>query len=172
MSSHDMSSMNMGTFHWSSSGDAFWLNSFVPQNEPAYIGACIGLFVFAIASRGILALEVYFIAWRSRRYADHREAVLALKKDDDRSSTCSEGVTYPTQQGLPSVPPFSWVHDPVRSVLTTLSAFLSYLLMMVVMTGNGGYFLVIIVGIFVGEMAFGRYRSITGMPGIHEGHSH
>lgn len=43
--------------------------------------------------------------------------------------------------------------------------------MMVVMTGNGGFFLVIIVGIFVGEVAFGRFRSIGGIQGGGE-HNH
>lgn len=61
-------SMSMGTFHWTSTGDAIWLDSWMPKSEPAYIGACIGLFVFAIVSRGLLALEIYFVAWRARRF--------------------------------------------------------------------------------------------------------
>jgi hypothetical protein len=59
-------SMSMGTFHWST-GDAIWLDAWLPKSEPAYIGACIGLFLFAIVSRGLLALEIYFLAWRARR---------------------------------------------------------------------------------------------------------
>jgi hypothetical protein len=49
--------------------------------------------------------------------------------------------------------------------MTTLSSFIGYLLMMVVMTGNGGFFIVTIAGIFVGEVAFGRFRSIGGIKG-------
>lgn len=60
-------SMIMGAFHWSAIGDAIWLENWVPQSEPAYIGACIGLFLFSIASRGILALENYFTAWRAKK---------------------------------------------------------------------------------------------------------
>lgn len=41
--------------------------------------------------------------------------------------------------------------------------------MMVVMTGNGGFFLVIMIGIFFGEMAFGRFKSLSGFP---DDHSH
>lgn len=70
--------MTMGTFHWSSSGDALWFDSWMPKSEPAYIGACIGLFVFAIVSRGFLALEIYFVAWRARRFeALHQQPSIA-----------------------------------------------------------------------------------------------
>lgn len=77
--SHDMSdmdmsgmSMSMGTFHWSSSGDGIWFDAWVPNSEGAYIGACFGLFFFAILSRGLPALEAYFIAWK--RLRDNRVA--------------------------------------------------------------------------------------------------
>lgn len=59
--------MSMGTFHWSSSGDGIWLDSWVPSSEGAYIGACFGLFFFSILSRGIPALEAYFLRWRTMR---------------------------------------------------------------------------------------------------------
>jgi hypothetical protein len=77
MSNMDMSSsssdsgmhmmMSMGTFHWSSSGDGIWLDSWVPSSEGAYIGACFGLFFFAIISRSLPALEAYFMKWRTMR---------------------------------------------------------------------------------------------------------
>ncbi|SAM05308.1 hypothetical protein [Absidia glauca] len=171
--------MTMGTFHWSSSGDALWFDSWMPKSEPAYIGACIGLFVFAIVSRGFLALEIYFVAWRARRFeALHQQPTIAsisqtqLKRPSP-SSSISQSLAneYPAEMQLPLVPPFSWITDPVRSFLTTFSSFVSYLLMLVVMTGNGGFFIVIIVGIFVGEVAFGRFRSIGGIKGGGE-HDH
>lgn len=59
--------MSMGTFHWSSSGDGIWLDAWVPQSEGAYIGACFGLFFFSILSRGLPALEAYFMRWRMMR---------------------------------------------------------------------------------------------------------
>jgi hypothetical protein len=75
---HDMSSMgsgsggmhmmmSMGTFHWGTTGDGIWLESWVPNSEGAYIGACFGLFFFAILSRGLPALEAYFMRWRAMR---------------------------------------------------------------------------------------------------------
>lgn len=59
--------MSMGTFHWTSSGDGIWLDSWVPSSEGAYIGACFGLFFFSILSRGLPALEAYFMRWRTMR---------------------------------------------------------------------------------------------------------
>lgn len=94
-------------------------------------------------------------------------------KTQSPSSSISQSLAneYPAEMQLPLVPPFSWITDPVRSFLTTFSSFVSYLLMLVVMTGNGGFFIVIIVGIFVGEVAFGRFRSIGGIKGGGE-HDH
>ncbi|KAI8082712.1 Ctr copper transporter family-domain-containing protein [Halteromyces radiatus] len=172
----DMSSMTMGTFHWSSTGDALWFDAWMPKSEPAYIGACIGLFVFAVVSRGLLALEVYFVSWRARRFESiHQANHISMSQTQlkDQTSTSSQSLTnkdYPTELGLPLVPPFSWITDPIRSFLTTFSSFVSYLLMLVVMTGNGGFFIVVIVGIFVGEIAFGRFRSIGGMKGGEHDH--
>lgn len=68
-------SMGMGTFHWSSAGDPFWFDSWVPKSDGAYVGACIGLFFFSIVSRGILAAEVYFIAWTAQKLENKRAKV-------------------------------------------------------------------------------------------------
>jgi hypothetical protein len=77
-SGHDMSSMDsgsggmhmmmsMGTFHWGTTGDGIWIDSWVPNSEGAYIGACFGLFFFSVLSRGLPALEAYFMRWRTMR---------------------------------------------------------------------------------------------------------
>ena len=61
-----------------------------------------------------------------------------------------------------------WSIDTIRSFLTALGSFVSYLLMMAVMTGNGGFFLVVVVGIFIGELIFGRFRSLGGVSAEHD----
>ncbi|KAI8370349.1 Ctr copper transporter [Radiomyces spectabilis] len=157
--------MSMGTFHWKIT-DALWFDAWVPKSEPAYIGACIGLFLFAILSRALIAAEIYFIAWRGIRF-DRLHNPLAT------TTSCSEPSMarpmYPQPLTLPIVPPFNWTFDTIRSFLTALVSFVSNLLMLIIMTGNGGYFIVIIAGIFVGEMAFGRFRSLGG---AREDHNH
>ncbi|KAI9028095.1 Ctr copper transporter [Phycomyces nitens] len=181
-------SMSMGTFHWSSSGDALFFDSWVPKTEAAYIGTCIGLFVFAILSRGMIAIETYFVAWISMRFKvhenDHDQLDLTAKhnahpkdcaneesghSDLSRASVTSavKRPVYPSRLTMPAIPPFVWHIDTVRSFLTAFTSFINYLLMLVVMTGNGGYFIVVIVGIFVGEMSFGRFRSLSGFRDEH-----
>ncbi|KAI8141511.1 Ctr copper transporter [Fennellomyces sp. T-0311] len=192
--SMDHSMMHMGTFHWSSSGDALWFDAWMPKSEPAYIGACFGLLFFSIVSRGILAVESYFVAWATIRFErvhggssgnnvgvprltgffNKPKATVVQKSSADlplpsssSSSSAEENPwqphSYPDAPRLPRVPPFVWPVDTIRSFLTTLASFLNYLLMLVVMTGNGGFFIVVIVGIFIGEMIFGRFRSLGGV---------
>lgn len=171
--------MSMGTFHWGTSGDGIWLDSWVPNSEGAYIGACFGLFFFSVLSRGLPALEAYFMRWRSMR--DNRIVTNVLttqpvikrdiekspKSADDRSSQSFNPTAYPSPLIVPVVPPFSWTTDPIRSFISTFTSFISYLLMMVVMTGNGGFFFVILGGVFFGELAFGRFKSLGGFPDDH-----
>lgn len=196
----------MGTFHWSSSGDALWFASWIPSSEGAYIGSCIALFILAIIARASAALQHYIDAWlimkeEKRLHAaysrgqDHGSSVMRnssinegidglRRRDGDTngsektpeyqscpspSSTLQVKSKPPARPELPHVPDFHWQTDTLRSLLTTLVTFISYLLMLVVMTGNGAYFIVIIAGVFVGEMVFGRYRSLRG---FHEDHNH
>ncbi|ORY89906.1 Ctr copper transporter family-domain-containing protein [Syncephalastrum racemosum] len=173
-SSHDMMDMApMGTFHWSAEKtDGIWLESWVPATQSAYIGACFGLLFFAILSRGLVALEMYFIAWRAgiSQADQHGKSFHAEhdKTDDDaerltsNSAVAAKNQSQVFLQQLPKAQPFSWILDPSRSFMTALTSFVNYLLMMAVMTGNGGFFIVIVVGIFVGEVCFGRFRSLGG----------
>ncbi|KAI8978923.1 Ctr copper transporter family-domain-containing protein [Pilobolus umbonatus] len=163
--------MSMGTFHWSTSGDGIWIESWIPQSEGAYIGACFGLFFFAVLSRGLPALEAYFVAWKTiqdNKIYNHKiekTVVSSANKIDIEKppSVCNDVSEYPAPTRLPIVPPFSWSTDIIRSVITALTAFISYLLMMVVMTGNAGFFFIIVGGIFLGEIVFGRFRSLIGL---------
>ncbi|CAM0141142.1 hypothetical protein VKS41_001569 [Umbelopsis sp. WA50703] len=195
----------MGTFHWTSTGDALWFNSWVPDSEGAYIGCCIALFILAILARGSTALQYYFEAWLIMKEEKRLHAMQQRDSEYDMASgtvTPSVNETIdslrrrepsngekspeyeanssplatmrtksqpPRRPQLPHVPAFHWRTDTLRSFLTTLITFISYLLMLVVMTGNGAYFICIIAGVFVGEMIFGRYR---GLRGFHDDHFH
>ncbi|CDH49481.1 predicted protein [Lichtheimia corymbifera JMRC:FSU:9682] len=187
--------MSMGTFHWSSTGDAILFDAWMPKSESGYIGACFGLLFLSILSRGIIAIEIYFVAWASKRFqnihGDDHESACAnpsfvksqqqIQKHKDGTATIAlDGpgnnasheyyARYPKPLDLPQIPPFAWTIDTVRSFLTTFASFVNYLLMLIVMTGNGGFFIVIIVGIFIGEMMFGRFRSLGGFRGDEHAH--
>ncbi|KAI9256961.1 Ctr copper transporter [Sporodiniella umbellata] len=161
------SMMDMGTFHWATSGDGLWINTWIPQSEGAYIGACFGILIMTILSRGLPALETYMAAWRaiqSEKIQSNQLNTVDTKQDIEKSPTPA---LYPSSPQSPIVPPFSWKSDTLRSLLSAFSAFISYLLMMVVMTGNGGFFFVIVGGVFIGEMAFGRYKALGGITNEH-----
>lgn len=73
---------------------------------------------------------------------------------------------------FPVSPPFTLAVDLPRSLLFGFQAFLSYLLMLAVMTYNAYFFIAILVGLIVGELAFGRYIALLGGSGTdaHGGH--
>ncbi|KAI9247335.1 Ctr copper transporter family-domain-containing protein [Sporodiniella umbellata] len=167
---HSMSHMMMGamgTFHWGTSGDGLWIDTWVPQSKGAYAGALIGILIMSALSRGIPVLEVYLLSkgklQAGKPYSDYiNESVPPAKSDIETTSKF-------TPLRLPMVPAFSWKSGIVRSTLSAFSTFISYLLMMAVMTGNGGYFFILVAGVFVGEMVFGRYKQIQG---VYDGHEH
>ncbi|EFQ97162.1 hypothetical protein MGYG_00205 [Nannizzia gypsea CBS 118893] len=57
----------------------------------------------------------------------------------------------------PPVMPWRFSVDLPRALMVTLTACVGYLLMLAVMTMNVGYFMCVLVGIFVGDLAVGRF---------------
>lgn len=57
-----------GFFHWSTrTGDTLWISGWIPRTESVYIGACIGLISMAMVYRGLKALEIYHLAWATKK---------------------------------------------------------------------------------------------------------
>ncbi|KAF3941687.1 hypothetical protein ABW19_dt0210058 [Dactylella cylindrospora] len=169
--SHDHSSMNMdGTTDSSDasttssshgSGDIMpvvfqWVlqtplfsNAFTPQNGGQYIGALIFLMVLGIIWRAIASFKSYKEAkWKQLERS--RKLIIAGGLDDKTSGEIST-------REIRSIAPWRWQVDAVRASLSFVSHGLGYLLMLAVMSLNVGYFFAILVGIFLGDLAFGRY---------------
>ena len=72
---------------------------------------------------------------------------------------------------IPWSPRFGWITDTLSSVLTTFEYFFMFLLTMTVMTGNVQYFISILLGIFIGEMIFGRLRGSIHQFPIHDNYN-
>ncbi|KAF9915053.1 hypothetical protein BX616_006999 [Lobosporangium transversale] len=85
--------------------------------------------------------------------------------DHDHYGKPSSSVSFLSP--MPTVQPFVWQAEVSRALLMTAVVGVGYMLMLVIMTYNSAYFAVILVGVFVGEVYFGRWaraRPISPTP--------
>lgn len=101
----------------------------MPSSVAATFGTCVGLFFLALLYRSLFA---------ARRTAELYWAK-SIKIDDQE------------------LPRFSIKVDVCRGLIEGFHSFVGYLLMLAVMTMNAWFFIAIILGIIVGETAFGRF---------------
>ncbi|ETI23164.1 hypothetical protein G647_04961 [Cladophialophora carrionii CBS 160.54] len=175
MSSHDsdsmdMQSMSMPMVFTTSHHTPLYGTGWTPSTGGAYAGTCIFLVFLAILLRLLFAgksvLEQrWAIAARNRRYVRVQgRTTEAGRIDQDPDVKTGSLITVngveehvKVVQARTQSTPFRLSVDVPRAVLTTLIAALSYLLMLAVMSYNVGYFLSVLLGVFLGELAVGRY---------------
>ncbi|KAI4725996.1 Ctr copper transporter [Aureobasidium sp. EXF-10728] len=153
--------------------------AWTPTSTGAYAGTCIFLIVLAILSRLLQAwrhtLEQKFHdKAMKRRYIVVRgeqegepfpeEPEATREKTEPQAVLTSRGLNEQVRvitaksRSIESAP-WRISTDLPRACVYTLQAGLGYLLMLAVMTLNVGYFLSVLAGLFVGELAVGRYAS-------------
>ncbi|THZ80845.1 Ctr copper transporter [Aureobasidium pullulans] len=172
-----MSSMSMvfTTAH----NTPLYSKAWTPTSTGAYAGTCIFLIVLAVLSRLLQAwrhtLEQKFhdkaIKRRYVRVAGEQEADQfpdespeAAKEKNEQAILSYRGVDEKVRVIKASsrgreTTPWRFTTDLPRACIYTVQAGLGYLLMLAVMTLNVGYFLSVLAGLFVGELAIGRYAS-------------
>ncbi|KAF1358887.1 low affinity copper transporter [Lizonia empirigonia] len=143
--------------------------AWTPQNTGQYAGTCIFLIVLAITLRGIFTakslLEAKALgAAMKRRYVVVAGEKTVLEQKDDTSSMTGILTTNGMQEDVrivsapvKLVQPWRFSVDLPRAALMMVATGVGYLLMLAVMTFNVGYFLSILAGTFIGELALGRY---------------
>ncbi|KAK3074693.1 hypothetical protein LTR53_002700 [Teratosphaeriaceae sp. CCFEE 6253] len=153
--------------------------AWTPSTTGGYAGTCIFLILLATISRLLLAYRhVLESKWHvraiNRRYvmitgvseADRERQVLGRDSEKvEEAVLTSKGLdervkVLRTPRSAVQGTPWRFSTDLPRALLFTLNAGLGYLLMLAVMTLNVGYFLSVLAGLFVGELAVGRYTSM------------
>ncbi|KAL8784114.1 MAG: hypothetical protein Q9213_004173 [Squamulea squamosa] len=142
-----------------------------PGSTGAYAGTCIFLIIFAAIYRLLVAgkhlLEHRWLDIESkRRYVTVRD--MPTERERIHLDIGSKNATLISEQGVEEdvkvirrsrrpVTPWRFSVDGPRAVYATVTAGVGYLLMLAVMTMNIGFFLSVLGGTFLGELAFGRY---------------
>lgn len=145
--------------------------SWTPRTTGQYAGACIFLILLAMTFRGLLAARhIVELRWsaqaRNRRYvvvAGRTPESGNIENDPDAkegslitAQGVEERVKVVRTAKQPTIP-FRLSVDVPRAFLMFVIAGIGYLLMLAVMTMNIGYFFSVLAGVFVGELACGRY---------------
>ncbi|KAI1654670.1 Ctr copper transporter [Daldinia decipiens] len=173
MSDMDMSHSSMMHMVFQNSiTTSLYSESWTPRTSGAYAGTIIFLLILGIAFRLLLAgkalaEERWLDAEMKRRYvvvqgklpvAEQVSTDSFSKKMTLTENGVEEDVMVVQKKQL-HLRPWRMSVDPMRAVLDTCIAGVSYLLMLAVMTMNVGYFIAILGGTFLGSLLVGRFYS-------------
>ncbi|KAF9512739.1 hypothetical protein BS47DRAFT_1297301 [Hydnum rufescens UP504] len=141
-----------------SSGDPIWFAMWQPTSHRAVVGACSGLVLLAIFEKLVSCMRsVLEVEWK--RWCWPPPSPASNEKPNAASSISSGASRTFTR----TIPPFIISHDIPRGVLFMGHALLRYMLMLAVMTYSASYIISILIGLSIGEVAYGRlaYESVV-----------
>ncbi|KAJ7282509.1 Ctr copper transporter [Mycena rebaudengoi] len=141
----------MKTYLHFTPGDTLLFASVVPTSPGAIFGACLVFFLVSVADRWLRAYARQMQGRFVRRSVGRTLPLLPLHPQT-RISRRPATTAPPT----PAAPRFILSHELARGGVEGLQTTLHYLLMLVVMTFNAAYIISVILGVVVGEVAFGR----------------
>ncbi|KTW32734.1 uncharacterized protein T551_00219 [Pneumocystis jirovecii RU7] len=156
---HDHMSMNMPmTFHCFKNTTLF-IKGWVPNNKLQYWLTITFIIFLGIIYR---MLSTYKLYWEYKQ-----RAIYLSQQKHSNTCTCSVSIE-PTSQHSEFkfdrklikniLPPFKYKTSFFRGFLQLLICLFSYLLMIIVMTMNIGYFIATLIGIFIGEIILSQYN--------------
>ncbi|CAL8574851.1 hypothetical protein XPA_000802 [Xanthoria parietina] len=169
-----MSASEMQMTFFNSVFTPYLSSNWKPSSQGGYAGTCLFL-IFLGAFFRILMAGKHLIEQRwhdlesERRYVAVRGTPTEAERinadvDSKKAVLISEqGVEEPVKvvkRTRRPVTPWRFSIDGPRAAYTLLLSTVGYLLMLAVMTMNLGYFLSVLGGIFLGELAFGRYTQL------------
>ena len=92
-----------------------------------------------------------------RHGSTSKAPIIDRQQAEPLSHSSSQQSHHEYDENLRVANPWRISVDLPRGLLQFLHSGLGYVLMLIVMTANAGYFFAILVGILIGEVAFGRY---------------
>ncbi|KAH9819704.1 Ctr copper transporter [Melampsora americana] len=135
-----------------------WFAGWQPKTAGTTFAACLGLFGLAILSKLLGALRHQaHLAWSKLQWEELNTNDQSLDKSDKPDT-----VTESLKKGCRRTGPWTAEHDIPRGILAALHSGLDYFLMLAVMTFNVYFFIAIILGLFSGEVGFGRWSASSG----------
>ncbi|KAJ7622496.1 Ctr copper transporter [Roridomyces roridus] len=137
-------------------GDTLLFDTIVPTSAGAIFGACLILFLISVGERYLRAV----VRGVERRFTERSKHLETKYHFDVTADSADQDPTAPAPTCPPAAPQrFILSHEVSRGVLAGLQSTLHYLLMLIAMTFNAAFIISIILGVVVGEIAFGRlYR--------------
>lgn len=167
----DSMSMGMSMFFFTSTSTPLYSEAWTPASAGAYAGTCIFLIILAVVLRALFTAKSY-LETRALESALKRRYIVAADQQtvtDKAFNDASSMTGVLTANGLEEnvriveapvkhVQPFRFGVDLPRAVIMTVAAGVGYLLMLAVMSYNVGYFISVLAGSFIGELALGRFN--------------
>jgi hypothetical protein len=183
-----MMSSSVGMTFFSSRTTPLYSMTWQPTSAGGYAGTIIFLIILGIISRGISALRTGLES-RWHHAALRRRYIVVASPDGPGDAGGEKGVTRRTlgesvladptgstatltangveesvrvvQAPRRGAVPWRLSVDAPRAALVTVQAGVVYLLMIAVMTMNVGYFMAVLAGTLIGELAVGRYNHLN-----------
>jgi len=168
-----MMSQDMAMVFYNSHSTPLYSMSWMPTGPAGYAGTCVFLIILAVIMRLLIVTKAMLEArWRDQAWKRRYIIVDGQKPLSERTQTDPDSkVGVLTTNGveenvrivhepISGVQPWRFSVDLPRAILVTVMGGVGYLLMLAVMTLNIGYFLSVLAGIFVGEVAVGRFHHI------------
>ncbi|KAJ7467696.1 Ctr copper transporter [Mycena latifolia] len=134
-------------------GDTLIFRGIAPASPGAIFGACLVFFLVSVLERWLRAAARGAEARFGQR-TKHLVSYAVFDEAHARSAALSGKDSAPVPHT--STNRFVLSHELSRGVIAGLQSALHYLLMLVVMTFNAAFIISVILGVVVGETAFGR----------------
>jgi len=172
-----MAAANMSTMSaifMQSSTTPLYSAMWTPTSMAGYAGTCIFCIIIAAIFRFLLASQAVLEQRFLDRENNRRQVVVRGKPTEAQQieqSDAAKPAVLITETGVQEsvkvvqshvrpTHPWRFSVDLPRALLATLTAGVGYLTMLAVMTMNVGYFMSVLAGTLVGELAFGRMTFI------------